>query len=243
MRDKNILVAVLKSRADLGILLKKSWYRIPAAYLPKRKFKYVAFYQPASFGARGKRIEYYGRVSGRKIKKRVELLPKEKGHPRADDKYLKVEFAKIKKLRRPVRNIIPRRISFGFTDLRSLLSVRNILELYGVPPTERLVERRLNRAGIKTTREFNVSKNARKYRIDLAIFCGNGRIAVECDNDKAHSSKVQIRKDKAKDSFLRRLGWRVIRLKEHDMTKRLGYCVKLIKKAAQALRHRRLESS
>jgi very-short-patch-repair endonuclease len=229
--DKNVLVGVLKSRADLDILLKEHWYRIPVEHLPKRKFKYVAFYLPVSFGTRGKRIEYYARISGKHICKRHELLPEEKKHPRAKNDYLKIEFKKISKLPRPVRNIIPRRISFGFTSLNALLSAGNILILYGVPPTEQIVKRQLDRIGINNKREFTVSKNGRKYRIDLAIISDKSRIAIECDNDKAHKSKNQKIKDRMKDLFLRRQGWHVIRLKERDIIERLDNCVKLIKRA------------
>jgi very-short-patch-repair endonuclease len=233
MGNKNVLVGVLKSKDDLGILLKHRWYRIPAAHLPERKFKYLAFYQPASFGKNGKRIAYYARVLRKKTVKRIKLLPKEPGHPRANDDYLKIEFSKIIKLTPAVKNIVPRRITFGFTDLKTLHSAGNILELYGVSPTEQIVEKQLKKNGIKTVKEFCVSKNGRRYRIDLAIFSKNGKVAVECDNLKAHGTKKQIRKDKIKDSFLRRNGWRVVRLKERDIIERIDRCIKKITKAMQ----------
>lgn len=223
-------MGVLKSKNDLRILLKDLWYRIPVAHLPRKKFKYIAFYQPAVFGRKGKRIEYYARVSSTKIVKRILLLPKEQSHPRAQDDYLKVEFKEIKKLPQAIKNIIPRRISFGFTDLKTLLAAQDILELYRVPPTEQIVERELNRLGIETKREFNISKDGKRYRLDLAVFCENSRIAIECDNDKAHSSGVQIEKDKIKDAFLRRRGWRVIRLKEKDILENLDRSISSIRR-------------
>ena len=61
-KNKIVLVGVLKNKRDLGILLEKHWYRIPVFFLPKKKFDYLAFYQPEGFGRRGKRIEYYARV-------------------------------------------------------------------------------------------------------------------------------------------------------------------------------------
>jgi hypothetical protein len=62
VENKNVLVGVLKTQADLDILLRGHWYRVQVAFLPKQKFKYIAFYQPIAFGARGKRIEYYARA-------------------------------------------------------------------------------------------------------------------------------------------------------------------------------------
>ena len=53
-----VLVGVLKNRADLRILLRERWYRVPALFTPKRQFTHVAFYQPATFERGGKRIRY-----------------------------------------------------------------------------------------------------------------------------------------------------------------------------------------
>ena len=230
-----VLVGVLKSKNDRKILLKEHWYRIPMAYLPKRHFDYLAFYQPALFDRRGKRIEYYGRIAKRERVGRIKLLPGEAVHPRAHDEYMKFELVKILKLARPVKNIIPRRVSFGFTSIRGLHSSRTLLELYNIPPTERIVEKGLGRLGIRTQREYSVSEGRRRYRIDLAVFCNRGLIAIECDNRKAHSGKLQISKDKRKDAFLKRLGWRVIRLKEKDIFERPNYCFYKVEKTIHDL--------
>ncbi|MDO8664291.1 MAG: DUF559 domain-containing protein [Candidatus Liptonbacteria bacterium] len=233
--DKTVLVGVLKNKNDLRILLRNHWYRVPVAFIPKRQFKYIAFYQPAIFGRNGKRILYYARVAKREKVKRVELLPKETNHPRAHDDYIKITFRQIKKLTRPIKNVIPRRISFGFTSLKKLLSAKDILELYGVPPTEQIMEKRLKKLGIKFITEHYVSKDSRRYRIDIAVFCRGGQIAIECDNRKAHSGNAQTLKDKAKDAFLKRHGWRVIRLTEKNIIERLDYCARRIEKVVQNL--------
>ena len=239
--DKTVLVGVLKSKNDLRILFRDHWYRIPAVFMPKRQFKYIAFYQPAIFGKNGKRIMYYARVAKQEKVKRIELLPKEKNHPRAHDDYTKITFRRIKKLPRPIKNIIPRRVSFGFTSLKKLLSAKDILELYGVPKTEQIMEKRLKRLGIKFITEHSISmvrpthhkKEGKRYRIDIAVFCRDGQIAVECDNRKAHSGRTQTAKDKKKDKFLKHLGWRVIRLTEKNIIERPDYCARRVEKAVQ----------
>jgi len=230
LEAKNVLVGVIKQKRDLNILLKEGWYRIPLAHIPKRKFSYIAFYQPVSFGKSGKRIEYYARVVKRTIVERIDLLPKEGNHPRAHDKYIKIQCKEIKKLLRVIKNIMPRRVSFGFTTLQTLLSAKNILELYGVPQTEEIIRKELARVGIKTKREFSVLIDGKRYRIDFAVFCERGSIAIECDNNKAHRNKIQKRKDKMRDSVLRHHGWRVIRLREKDIIERPDRCIARIKK-------------
>lgn len=228
--NKGVLVGVLKNKRDLRILLKHGWYRIPAVHMPKRKFSYIAFYQPISFGKKGKRIEYYARVFKKTVVRRIDLLPKEKNHPRALDKYIKIQCKEIKKSPRVIKNIMPRRVSFGFTTMKILLSAKNILELYGVPQTEEIIKNELQRAGIKTMREFSISVGDKRYRIDFAIFCEKGKIAVECDNDKAHRNKAQIERDRIKDLFLRRHGWRVVRLREKDIIENIRTCLTRIQK-------------
>ncbi len=226
---KIVLVAVLKNKRDQSLLLKNRWYRIPATYLPRRKFKYIAFYQPAIFGSDGNRIIYYACISRQKVVKRINLLPKETKHPRANDNYIKFEFKIIKKLGHSIKNTTPRRISFGFTSLKTLFSAKNILELYGVPATEEIVERGLRRVGIRAKKQHYISEGGRKYRLDLAVFSGSSKVAIECDNAKAHEIKAQIKRDTMKDLFLLDHGWKVARLKEHDIMGNLPFCVSHIK--------------
>ena len=238
---KNVLVAVLKSKDDLKILLEEKWYRIPATFLPRRTFTHIAFYQPAGagrplgFGKSGRRILYYARVAKREVKKRVELLPNEPSHPRAQSDYLKCSFREIKKLKKPIRNIIPRRVSFGFTDLKTLRSANDILELYHVAPTEQIVEKELNRLSIPVVPQYRLRDKGKRYCLDFAILCNRGNLAIECDNRKAHSSKFQKLKDKQKDAALKGLGWRVIRLTESDILGNLDSSISRIKKLISSL--------
>ncbi len=246
---KDVLVSVLKSQQDQRILLEEKWYRIPVSFLPKRTFTHIAFYQPIQFGKEGKRIQRYARVVNREIKKRLELLPNEPQHERANDPYLKCTFRKIEELKQPIRNVIPRRVSFGFTDLKTLHSANDILELYHVAPTEQIIERELVRLGIPVISQYRVSLKSplakgvppssevgavylksNRYRLDLAILCEKGNIAIECDNHKAHSGTIQRLKDRQKDTALKALGWRVIRLSESNILDTLDSCIFRIQK-------------
>lgn len=215
--DAVVLVGVLKNQRDLKILLQARWYRIPKAFLPTRPFNYIAFYQPANFGAQGKRISYYGRVIKQHELKRIDLLPDEPDHPHAQKTYFKFQLADITKLARPIKNIIPRRISFGFTTLAQLRQSQNILELYGVPPTEQIVAQGLKRIGIPLVTELPVGYSSGRFRIDLVVACRTGLLAIECDNAKAHGTRAQHTKDVHKDTVLRYHDWRVLRLTEAEI--------------------------
>ncbi|MGB9680695.1 MAG: endonuclease domain-containing protein [Patescibacteria group bacterium] len=233
-KNEIVLVGVLKNKRDLDILLTKGWYRVPTKYAPKRQFEYLAFYQPISFGRQGKCIRYYARILNCRTIKRSDLLPDELNHPKAGDNYFQIQVSQIKRLPRPIRNIIPRRISFGFTTLNHLLKSKNILQLYNVVPTEQIVEDGLRRANIKVVAQYRLS-GKKRYRLDFAVFCKKGKIAIECDNKKAHSNPSQKRKDKIKDTFLRRHGWIVIRLLEDDIVLNLKGCITRIKKIVRQL--------
>ena len=259
-KSPTVLIGVLKDRRDLRILLKRGWYRIPAARCPKRGFDYLAFYQPSAFGRAGKRIRYYARVIDRDMVKRRELLPEERRHPRAGDDHFRFRVGAVKELSRPIRNRGPRRVTFGFTTLGSLLRARDLLQLFDVPPLERIVAGGLKRARIAAIPEYPVSAKggrrrtgsrrmtgsrrrtgsrrmtgSRRYRLDFAVPCRNGKIDVECDGEKWHSAPAQKRRDADRDRRLAREGWTVVRLKERRILEDLKGCVARVKRGVARL--------
>ena len=235
-KNQIVLVGVIKCEHDLDILMTKKWYRIPKAFAPVKKFTYLAFYQPAIFGKQGRRIQYYARVLNHQTTKRINLLPDESDHPRAKDNYTCIDVGNIKKLSRPIKNIIPRRVIFGFTTLERLLKSKDILQLYRVAPIEQIFKTGLRRAKIKVISQYYVLINKRKrYRLDFAIFCQRGQIAIECDNKKAHSGSRILEKDKRKNIVLEKLGWTVIRLREQHIIFDPSGCIAKVKKTIQKL--------
>lgn len=228
-----VLVGVLKDRRDFEILLRERWYRIPVRYAPARQYSYLAFYQPAAFGKYGKCIRYYARVLGRQTTRRDRLLPMEPEHPRAGEPYVRVRVGRIQTLRRPIRNIAPRRVTFGFTTLHRLRTARDLLQLYDVMPIEQMVADGLQRAGIKAVAQRVVVDGSRRCRLDFAVPCRRGSIAIECDNAASHRSPTQRERDRNKDAFLRRLGWTVVRLPERDIVSDLEGCIARIRTRIQ----------
>ena len=228
--DNIVLVGVLKDQRDLRILMTEYWYRIPVVHAPVHTYEYLAFYQPAVFGRSGKCIRYYARVLGCKTIRRDKLLPDERDHPRAHEPYLRIRVGKIQKLHRPIRNIIPRRVTFGFTTLHRLQTARDMLQLYDVAPIEQMVGDVLERAGITALSEYTVTDNGTRYRLDFAIISPRGKIAIECDNTASHATPKARKKDKQKDRFLRGLGWTVIRLPERAIIADIQKCVTMIKR-------------
>lgn len=234
-KNEIVLVGVLKNKRDFEILMRKNWYRVPADFAPKRKFDYLAFYQPLEFGKRGKRIIYFARVLSTQKIKRISLMSDEPNHPRANDDYIRFGVGKIRMLTRAIENTIPRRIVFGFTTLNRLMSSKDILELYSIAPTEQILEKALKKSGIRYVSQQYVSCGKKRYRPDFTILCKNGRIAIECDNTKAHSGVRQNIKDRIKDACLREFGWTVVRFSENEILFDLKKCLSRTKRTIRLL--------
>ncbi len=234
-KNARVLIGVLKTRRDLNILLRERWYRIPVSQSPKQQFSYVAFYQPSAFGRDKKRIRYYARVVRRETRPRRDLLPGEPWHPRAREPYYRIRVRPVRELPRPIRNVHPRRVTFGFTTLEQLRAADNLLALYGVPDTERMVSGALRRAGIRAVVQRYVTGEGKRYCLDFAVICRQGAIAIECDNAKAHAGPRARMRDRAKDVFLRQRDWTVIRLPESAIVSDIDGCVARVRHVIRAL--------
>ena len=222
--ENAVLIAVVKNKRDLNFILKDHWYRIPLKHAPKKEFSYLAFYGPDS-GKLGKKISYYAKIKTIETKYRYNILPRELSHPRVNEKYLYIELNKIYKLPKPIRNISRRRVTFAFTTLPKLKKAKTILELYEIPPIEEMFEKALKKSGIKYKREFTTTIKGKKFRLDFAILGKSHKIAIECDNKKAHSLALQKVKDKIKDNLLKSSGWRVLRFTENEIVNNTDKCI------------------
>ena len=63
------------------------------------------------------------------------------------------------------------------------------------------------------------------YRIDLAVYAGRRKIAIEADGKAYHSSAEQIQHDNRKDWYLEKNGWHVIRFTGSEIYRNSDKCV------------------
>lgn len=125
-----ILVAFLPTPRYLEIARLFGWYRIPLRTSPKVvAVDYLAFYQPASFGARGGRIEFVSEARGHELTTRAELLRDEAGHPRAREEYYKIQIGALEKLPVPILADKWKRVTFLYTTGERLLRAQTIHDL------------------------------------------------------------------------------------------------------------------
>jgi very-short-patch-repair endonuclease len=73
------------------------------------------------------------------------------------------------------------------------------------------------------------------YRLDFAIFCKDGKIAVECDNEKWHQGLSQQAKDSRRDRWLKQHNWVVFHFPGRKIKEELNICIDELKKTAIAL--------
>lgn len=236
LKEKTVLVAVLKNKKDLKILLRHSWYRIPSSYIPKRKADYIAFYQPSIFGGDGKCIRYFARIKNISILKRKYLLPREQSHDRADKNYHKLTLCRIQKLKKPITNKNRMRVSFGFTTLKKLKKAREVIDLFDIPPIESILSKALNKNEIAASRQHIIRlPNLKKHILDFAVFCKEGALNIECDLEKWHLIRAQRIKDEKRDKALKKLGWEILRLKGYEIVNDIEGCIKNIKNKIKLL--------
>ncbi|MFT7585995.1 MAG: hypothetical protein ACI9EW_002424 [Cellvibrionaceae bacterium] len=114
--DDRVLVAYVPQPTDFSLLQAESWYRIPYKYAPKGLYsEYIAFYFGRRFGDQKWAIHYFAENRGHELVRRIDLIPDEPNHKRAQDIYYRVQLGPLQKLHRPIISLQWRRILFVHT--------------------------------------------------------------------------------------------------------------------------------
>jgi hypothetical protein len=129
---ERVLVAVMNNERDFSIARDQGWYRIPLARAPKQiGADYLAFYFTGAFPEeRRHRVVYYAPIQTYRLATRLELLPQEADHPRAQDRYFRIEIGPLQQLDPPIASLKLRRVTFISTSLEKLLNAHEINDLW-----------------------------------------------------------------------------------------------------------------
>jgi len=214
---RNMLVAILKYKNDLGIALNKNWYRIPTRtkrtpiLVRENRLEYIAFYQTSVYGNEAFKIQWFARVKNISVVKRNELFPEEPRNPKSKDEYFKIEIHKCEQLPKPIFSKRHRRMLFVNTTYERLVNSVEFNDLFIESPIEENLWEKLKKERIEAERQFMLQTKNKLYYLDFALFCKERNLDVECDGDEYHLSVDAVKYDKKRNNDLTKLGWVVLR--------------------------------
>ncbi len=129
--DDRVLVAVMSRPKDFEIARDQGWYRLPVDRAPRGMyFEYIAFYFTGAFGDMAWAVHWYARRLGDELVTRRDLLPDEPFHPRANDRYYKLELGPLQKKEPPIVSLRWRRITFIHTTWDRFQAAHEINDLF-----------------------------------------------------------------------------------------------------------------
>lgn len=145
-----VLVAIINKQRDFAIARDEHWYRIPVKRAPTRALNapILAFYQTKVFGPEAWVINYWAEAWKWEIVKRIELLPQEALHPRAQEDYYRIRLGELERLPHPIVSRKWRRITFIITTWERLMRAREVKELLHGDIWEERLYRALRKMGI-----------------------------------------------------------------------------------------------
>lgn len=179
--DDRVLVAVMNRPQDLNTARDEGWYRIPEDRASRgTTFEYVAFYLTAAFADQKWAIHYYARNLGHELVTRCDLLPDEPDHPRAGERYYKLQLGPLQRREPPIPSLRWRRITFIYTTWDRFEAAEEINDLYaeGGEFVDRLYHA-LRESELAPERRYPVREAGVEYVVDLAVPCRDGALVVD----------------------------------------------------------------
>ncbi len=191
----------------------------------------MAWYLTAGCGPEKWQVKWYARVESVQRMKRIELLPDEPLHPRAEEEYYRVGVGELASLPRPTPSRSMRRIVFIPSSMERLLVAEEINDLFHTSPIEDRLYFFLRELGLKPERQFLVCEAGKSYFLDMALFAGEVKLAVECDGERYHTGRWKAACDRQKDNALAAAGWRLLRFSGAEICRKTGECARVVMRA------------
>ena len=106
-------------------------------------------------------------MQGHELVTRRDLLPEEPDHPRADQRYYKLQRGKLVELPHPIPSRSLRRITFVLTNGKRLTEAWEINDLFLGPREHDLLWRALKEARLQAERHYIIHEENAVYRVDF----------------------------------------------------------------------------
>lgn len=223
--DTNTLVALLKEPSDWQIVQQHGIYRIrgslryPPTILTEKRVQLLGFYLPAKFGAHKFSVRHYARVRKISMAPRHECVPGEPRNARSEDLYYKIEVYEPEALAEPIVSLRGRsHMVLIQTSEKRLFEAYEFNFLYKGSKLEELMWHQLLQHNIYAEREYPVrTRGDSSYFLDFAVFCKNGKLAIEMDGDQHQSTRDAVIYDNRRDNNLLIDGWETFRYAKEDI--------------------------
>lgn len=211
-RRKKVLVALLPRRESLLTLQNGEWYHIPVETAPRKRWppKVLAFYQGKVFGKEeAYKIRYFGEVDHIEIVPRKELFPDDiENEWKAERLYYRLQLKKLKERPTPIVSYRPRRLVFIPTTMEKFLLAEQINDLFDGSPLEDRLWSALKHIHILAERQWKIIVQSHNYYLDFAVFCRDGKLAIETDGYTYHyDDRNQIDYDTWRRNEIELDGW------------------------------------
>ena len=229
------LVAVMNRRIDLELAHARHWYRIPVRSAPAAldEMRWVAFYLTTPFGRDKWSVRHWASITSIDEVRRIELLPDEPDHPRANDVYYRLALGQIQQRHEPILSRRRRRVVFIPSIWRKFANALEINDLHHGSPLEDRLWAAFKQEGIDAERQWFEGAAETLFCLDFAVFCPQRNIDIECDGDRWHSNPERARQDNDRNNFLEQRGWHVLRFNTAQLTSNLPNCLQAVKNTIQ----------
>ena len=216
--NKELLVAILPKKSALKTLKTEGWYHIPVESMPYKTQegsspKALAFYQGRVFGDdEAYKIRYFGEVSRIDIVRRKELFPyDEKNRYKSENLYYRIQLKTVQERPKAIVSHRPRRLAFIPTTFEKFENADQINDLFDGSPLEDHLWKVLKNINILAERQWKILVQEKNYYLDFALFCNNGKLAVETDGYTTHfDSRNQIDYDTWRQNEIELDNWRFL---------------------------------
>jgi hypothetical protein len=197
--EDRVLVGVMPDPRDLELARAQRWYRVPEASAPRGiHAEYVAFYFTRRFPEELRwAVHFYARRTGHELVRRIDLFPEEPGHPRANDRYYKIQLGELRHRNPPIVSAHWRRITFIQTTWDRFIAAREVNDLYSTD--DGFVDRiyhALKRAGIQPDRQIAIVEQGTRYTVDMMIPCQTGAVVISRGEDRPKDA-LELPEDEA----------------------------------------------
>jgi len=212
---KELLVALLPRKTALKRLKTEGWYHIPVENTPDRfPPEALAFFQGKVFGDdEAYKIRYFGEVERIDKVLRKELFRTTKRNAfKAERLYYRIQIKDLKMRYQPIISHRPRRIVFLPTTLEKFENADQINDLFDGSPLEDRLWSALKYINVSAERQWKIVVQKKNYFLDFAIFCNQGKLAIETDGYTYHyDDRNQIDYDTWRHNEIELDGWRFLR--------------------------------